>query len=682
MKNVENNKAIEDQIAFCINAIASAPDRAFPYIRLAALRFRSGQMFAAKALCEQATTICPTYAEAWSLKGRVAEGLGDKAAAIDSYRHAVTLAPKFQEPYQRLRSYVGRAELEGLVAKCWPIPDHYEATPDWTLDESTDESTLRSLINQEGFSPKRLIKLALILQSESRMVEAECLARYVLEADAKNSNALLLLSSLSRTVGDHDAAATFAMRALDATPSHPVAATVAISAALNVCAWDRYDYLLERAKAAIATYPGTAEPVDALLYLSDPRSQASVARAVACKQSGPIVQAGKTNETPWIRPAKEDSRITIGYLSADFHAHPIGRLMAELVRHHSHDQFIFRAYSTWPAPENEFRSSIIQNCDSFEEIYGLDAITAAKKISDDAVDILVDLSGHTLNGRVDILAKQAAPIQVGFAGYLGTLGLPSVQYQIVDAVVGSNPEALALDESLVRLPFSMLAGDRHRFAKPMPPVARSDVGLPSNGTVYCNFSLPNRVNPMMFDLWSRILQRVPDSVLWLVQSGSEAAQRIRARAVTNGLSANRIIFSERVAYDEYLQRFACADLFLDTLPQNAGAVANDALWMGCPVLTCSDDVLQSRIGAGMVRAAGIPELALSSLEAYEEMAVRLGKSQPELNELRRRLIAGRDTQPMFNSQMMVKHLEWAFRAIWQRHLDGETPAMIDVPRIF
>ncbi len=684
MTLIARQQSQEDQIAFCLNAIALSPDDPYPYCLLASSRLLAGQQFAAMALINQAIERCPTYGEAWALKGEIAEAQSDKAGAIECYRRALQYTPLFEAPFAHLSRLTTLQEAEHIAESYWPKKVAPSSAPLFKEDER-DEAVLRQRISHEGYNLGLLIRLALVLAEQNRQFEADRFVAYVLLLEPKNGDALAILAGQAQRLNQQEEAYLYAVRALDVSPDHPVAASIAISAALNICAWDRFEELKNRALKALSEHPNAAEPVEALLYVPSPVLQASIARvyrlrAYDARTVLAIDAAREANVRHHTqRRWPTGPRITIGYLSSDFHPHPIGRLMAELIRHHDREKFVLRAYSTWPAGDNDLRRSVQQHTDSFDELYGVDSATAAQKIMDDGVQILIDLSGYTRNNRVDIVTRQAAPLQVAYAGYLGTFAAPFIQYQIVDTTVSEYADMLAMEESLIRLPHSMLAGDRHAFVAPSRPITRSDVGLPEEATVFCNFSLPNRLNPMMFNVWMSILKRTPNSVLWLAHSEIKSAERLKAWAETHGVNSRRIIIGERVPYEKYLQHLACADLFLDSFPQNAGAVGNDALWMGCPILTCAGIIFQSRVGAGMVRSAGIPELVTDSLEAYEERAVQLGNDRQALAALRGKLMATRDTFPMFNPQQMVRHMEWAYEAIWSRYKQNLPPTQIDVP---
>jgi predicted O-linked N-acetylglucosamine transferase (SPINDLY family) len=662
--------ASEAFAASWMKAIALTPDAPLPHFRLATHYFATGNKFAAKAACEQAVTLNPFYAEAWTLLGRIAAILNDVSLAIHAFATAIALTPLYDDPRQALRALCDARKLPLPTVTPWPPLRTEDNNTDWVLPALDDEAQLRALLAKG--EPNAFIKLALVLIAPERLQEAACFVNYVLSFQPKNVNALLAKSALVEMTGDTESAAKLTLQAFTLMPTHPMATTQSMSAALNVAQWGKYSALLAQLET---TPPGYSEPAASLFYTSDPKRQADIAAAWGARFVQPVHAA-------ITRRPKSTEKPTIGYISADYAPHPIGRWIAALLPHHDREAFTIRAYSVWPGQDNPVRARVQDACASFTELYGLSSFAAAQKIADDGVDILVDITGYTQHCRPDILAHQPAPVQVNYAGYLGTMGVPFMQYQISDATIAANPDKLQSHEALVRLPHSFLAGDRHEFVKPAPPVSRRDVGLPDTAVVFCNFSLLNRINPPMFDVWMRILKRVPESVLWLARPSAPAAQRLQAEAFMRDVDPKRIIFCERTDYDNYLQRLALADLFLDTLPHNAGAVAMDTLWMGCPLLTCPGDIFQSRIGAGMVRAAGIPELAVTSLTDYEELAVSLGHSRARLEELKMRLRNGRDTKPMYNPRLLVRHLEWAYRAMWQRHETGQPPALIDVPAVF
>jgi len=169
---------------------------------------------------------------------------------------------------------------------------------------------------------------------------------------------------------------------------------------------------------------------------------------------------------------------------------------------------------------------------------------------------------------------------------------------------------------------------------------------------------------------------VPDSVLWLFRSHAEAEANLRREAERRGIDPTRLMFADKLPKAEHLARHRHADLFLDTLRVNAHTTASDALWAGVPVLTCPGEAFQARVAASLLHAAGLPELVVDSLAAYEETAVRLGQGYPrdgetgELAALRRRLADNRLTCPLFDTERYARHLERAYDALWEACASG------------
>ncbi|HEX7650804.1 MAG TPA: class I SAM-dependent methyltransferase, partial [Noviherbaspirillum sp.] len=167
----------------------------------------------------------------------------------------------------------------------------------------------------------------------------------------------------------------------------------------------------------------------------------------------------------------------------------------------------------------------------------------------------------------------------------------------------------------------------------------------------------------VFACWMRILHAVPNSVLWLLADNEWAEQNLRAQAQRQGLDGKRLIFAGRVAPADYLARYRLADLFLDTTPFNAGTTANDALWMGLPLLTCSGSTFASRMAGSLLQALGLPELITTNLQDYERKAVALGNDRAAVAELKEKLAAHRASWPLFDMPQRVRDIEAALEHI-------------------
>lgn len=368
---------------------------------------------------------------------------------------------------------------------------------------------------------------------------------------------------------------------------------------------------------------------------------------------------------------KTGERLRIGYLSADFHQHATAYLTAGVFEHQDHHTFEFFAYSYGPDDGSATRRRLQESFEQFVDIRGLGHAEAAQRIREDGIDILVDLKGYTRQARPEILAQRPAPIQVNWLGYPGSMGVDFMDYLIADATVVPISEASAYQEALAYLPHAYAPLDTRRIITPIPN--RPQAGLPERGFVYCCFNNPRKITPDFFHLWCDLLSATPNAVLWLFARQDAVIGNLRREAKRRGLDPDRIIFASRVSQEEHLARLTLADLILDTLPYNAHTTTSDALLMGVPVLTCIGNTFAGRVAASLLRAADLADMVTHSLEEYRAKALTLASSPEELADLRRRLVAARNSAPYFDMPGFSRHLEALYQRMWQRYEDGLEP---------
>jgi len=270
-------------------------------------------------------------------------------------------------------------------------------------------------------------------------------------------------------------------------------------------------------------------------------------------------------------------------------------------------------------------------------------------------------------------------VQVNYIGYPAGMGVPFMDYIIADDFVIPRETAHLYAEQVVYLPDCFQPNDDLRPIGPTP--TRAEAGLPEEGFVFCSFNNTYKFNPQMFDVWMRLLTQVPGSVLWLPVDNPLAGENLRREAAQRGVDPNRIVLARRLPYPEHLGRTRLADLFLDTLPFNAGTTASDTLWAGVPLLTCAGEAFASRMAGSLLRAVGLPELITHTLEDYERLALNLTRQPDTLRQLRTRLAANRDTSPLFNTTQYSRHLEAAYTSMHVRLARGDKPASIEIERI-
>jgi predicted O-linked N-acetylglucosamine transferase (SPINDLY family) len=357
-------------------------------------------------------------------------------------------------------------------------------------------------------------------------------------------------------------------------------------------------------------------------------------------------------------------RIRIGYLSSDLCSHAVSILTAELYELHDRSRVEVYAFS-WSREDNSpLRARVVGAMDHYIRIDRMTDEEAARCIRAHEIDVLVDLHGLTLGARADILGWRPAPVQLTWLGFPGPTAVPGIDYVVADDFVFPPELEPHFTEQPLRMPHTFQINDRRRAIGPTP--TRAANGLPEDAVVFCAFNSNFKFTPDVFDSWMRILREVPDSVLWIVADSDATRANLVREAEARGVPGSRLLFAARVAPADYLARFRLADLFLDTNPFNGGTTASDALWAGLPVLTWAGQTFCSRMAGSLLRAVDLPELVTHTLDDYEALAIALGNDRPRLAALRARLLAARDTSPLFDTPRFVRDYEDLLASVVKR----------------
>lgn len=373
---------------------------------------------------------------------------------------------------------------------------------------------------------------------------------------------------------------------------------------------------------------------------------------------------------------RRDRRLRIGYLTPDVRDHPTVSLTAPLLEQHDRGRVTVYAYALNPRAEEQMAARFRRSCDCVRECHAKDDLAIARLIRDDAVDILVDLAGYTDFARPEVAALRPAPINCTYLGYPGTTGAAWMDYRIADPVAMPLAEQHLWSEKLALLPRTMFVYGEQDVAGSSP--SRREAGLPEGGFVFCCFHTSNKIDPAVFAIWLRLLQRVPGSVLWLLSSGA-TDQNLRAQAAARGVDPRRLVFAPRVTRKDHLARQRLADLFLDTPKYNAHTTAVEALYVGLPVLTDPDQGPASRMGMSIVLAAGLHELVATGPIDYEQRAFALATEPARLQALKQKWQANRNTCPLFDPADLARAMENVFEAMWRRHAAGLAPDSFQLP---
>jgi predicted O-linked N-acetylglucosamine transferase (SPINDLY family) len=330
------------------------------------------------------------------------------------------------------------------------------------------------------------------------------------------------------------------------------------------------------------------------------------------------------------------------------------------------------------------RRRIEKAFDSFLDVHASKPEAVTQLLRERKIDIAVDLMGHTLEARPEIFAGRAAPVQVSYLGFPGTLAMPAIDYMVVDGFIATDELRRTSTEKLVILPDCYWCNDSKRKAVAAPdPRQRAAWGLPEDAFVFASFNQLRKITPEVFDVWMRILRQVDGSVLWLLATtekpvAEKAASNLKAEAARRGVNPGRLIFAERTEPDMHAARVALADLHIDTFPYTSHTTANDVLWAGCPIMTRVGVGFASRVCGSLLTAIGAPDLITSSWTDYEALAVALARDPARLEAIRARIREGRAKSPLFDTTRFCRNLEAAYQVMLETSAAGRPPAEIDL----
>ena len=691
-------------------AIDLAPDAPGLHCNLGLAQQELGYPEQALASYDRALALTPKFVEALNNRGNVLRQLGRLAESAASYRRALTSRPDFVEALFNLGiTLIAQDQAdEALIplARCLRLaPGHLGAWGQYgvalmALNKHADALTcferfLSQMPNDaEAHFRRGKALLALgrpdealqaygvaaqirpdipevhynignVLVDQGRVEESIAAFNEALARRPDFPEAIYELGGALQDIGRYDEAAASYERLLMLAPDHRYALGNLFYCRQFVANWRRH---AEQHYALTASADGVVRdmPFPFLAVSDDPALQLRCARAYAASSYLPATTPLCTSQ-PY-----GHTRIRIAYVSADFREHALSYLLAGVFEVHDQARFEVWGISLKAGDSSAMATRVAAAFEHFIDASALRDDEVARLLREQEIDIAIDLNGHTQDARTAIFAARPAPVQVNYLGFPGSMGADYIDYIIADDFVIPEAARPHYAEQVVHLPECFQGNDDRRVIDPQPQT-RASHGLPEKSFVFCAFNNTYKLSPEFFDIWMRLLAAVPDSVLWLASTDASVQRNLRAEAERRGIAPERLIFSPRIRYAEHLARLQLADLFLDTLPFNAGTTASDALWAGVPVLTCAGRAFSARMAGSLLRALGLPELITGSLAAYEARALELAANPASLSELRARLASNRTTHPLFNTRRFTRHLEQAYLAMQQRVEAGLPP---------
>ncbi len=514
-----------------------------------------------------------------------------------------------------------------------------------------------------------LLNMGAVLKDMGNMTESIKYFDRVLEIAEDHPEALYNKAILLKNLGHYSDSIDYFERALIIKPNIDFGLGELFHLKMRICNWNQFTTTLNCCLNEIEN--SSVSPFPLLSLIDDPKLHQIAAKIYLNKTVTVVTNHHK------LKQKSQKHKIKIGYFSCDFYNHATAYLMAHFFELQDRSHFETIAFSYGPQTQDEMYHRLKGCFDQFIDVANLDDCQIANLSKEHGIDIAVDLKGFTQGSRLGIFAQRAAPIQVSYLGYPGTLSAQFIDYIIADRTLICDDNQSFFTEKIIYLPNSYQVNDRHRLIS-TKTYSRADFGLPANHFIFCCFNNNYKILPAMFDEWMKLLQAVDHSVLWLFKDNDFARQNLIYEAQQRGIAAERLIFAERMDHAEHLARLRLADLFLDTFPYNAHTTASDALWVGLPVLTLIGRSFASRVGASLLNALDLPQLIANSIEQYRSIALELANDQVKLNQLKRKLAQAICTTPLFNTPQITKDIEAGFLAIYERHLHQQAPTHIDL----
>ena len=608
-----------------------------------------GELKEAVAAFDRALAINSSLAEGYANKGSCLQKIGALDDALALHNRAVELSPSLAEAW--LSRGVALRDLrrheEALASHERAIalkPDSAEA---W---------------NNRGNSLNDLRRHEESLASYERAIELK--PGY---AEAW-SNRSVALNALRR----HEEALASYERAIELKPDADYILGGLVHTQMRICDWTNLDDRCQTLQRQLLVGDRANDPLPILGLFDDPHLQRRCAELYEKNKFGlegalwPIGRRGRKD------------KIRVGYFSMDFREHPVAHLVAELIETHDRDKFEIYGFSFATDTGDSMRKRLEEAFDKFLDVLHRSDLDIARLARDHEIDIAIDLGGYTKDSRTAIFTHRAAPIQINYLGFPGTMGTEHLDYFIGDRVTVTQENIEHFSEKIIFLPNSFLSNPSSRPIGSRES-SRASYGLPESGFVFCCFNNVWKITPDVFKLWASVLQKVKGSVLWLQDGGDMASKNLSRELESAGIGDDRIVFAGRLpCLSDHLSRYRLADLFLDTFPYGAHTTASDALWAGLPVLTRTGQSFASRVASSLLHAVGLPELITETPQDYESLAIQLANNPGKIASLKVRLTQNRATCSLFNTALFTQHIESAYQAAYDRYHEGLAPDHIYV----
>jgi protein O-GlcNAc transferase len=349
-----------------------------------------------------------------------------------------------------------------------------------------------------------------------------------------------------------------------------------------------------------------------------------------------------------------DRPLRVGFVSPDFCQHTVGLLVKDTLKAFNRSRVEPILY--YAGTVNDWVTEELRSCFTLRDVSSLDDAALAALIQQDAIDVLVDLSGHTAGSRLTVFAYKPAPVQVSWLGYFATTGLDTMDAVLLDPVHAPPGTETQFVESIIRLPHTRWCYQPVPFAPGVAPLPADRNGLITFGS----FNNTAKYHPVVHELWAKLLLAVPNSRLilkWRTFHDEAFSASVLAQYTAQGIDASRVELRGPSFHAQVLEQYGDVDIALDPFPFSGGLTSCEALWMGVPVVTWPQSRVVSRQTAAFLSAIGLEELVVSSESDYLGVATRLADDVQRLRVLRSTIRERMMASPLMDLGRFTRCLE-------------------------
>ena len=452
-------------------------------------------------------------------------------------------------------------------------------------------------------------------------------------------------------------------------PDHPLLLGYIVNIKTKICDWNDYQKNIDKIKISLENGKNVSFPFTTLMVYDFP----DVHRLAAKIWSSQYENLYKKKSIKLDN--KNKKKIRIGYYSADFRNHATAYLITEMLEKHDKSKFEVFGFYLGRSVDSEdlWHDRVKKTFDKFFDVGSFTEFEISELSIKEEIDIAIDLMTHVNNGmenRFGAFTIGCAPLQINFLGYPGTSGSKSIDYIIADKNLIPSDCKKFYSEKIIYLPNSYQPNVKNIQISDSN-LTREKLGLPKDKFIFCSFNQHQKINPKIYDIWMNILNKNPNSVLWLLNDNIYSNKNLLLEAKKRGIEEKRIIFGERLSHADHLERIKFGDLFLDTFPCTAHTTCSDALRVGLPVLTISGNSFVSRVATSLLNTMNLKELISNNFKEYEIIANKIAIDAEFLDKIKFKIKKNVLESPLYNAELFTRNLEIAYEKVFKNYINNK-----------